>query len=97
MVELFAGEMIFTTGLASSCSPRCFIRSTITWGRGTIFKTCVGEGVTCEVAVVFLFSLLRPVHAPSQTSKRIEKNIGKFFSRRIVFLQRCKVHVWIGE
>jgi hypothetical protein len=64
----------------------------ITWGRGINFKACVGDGVTCEVAVVFLLSVFLPEQAASQTSKSIEKNNDKFVSRRIVVLQICKVY-----
>ena len=56
MVAFFAGEMIFTVGLAWSCSPRAFIMSTIFCGRGTTVRFCMPGGVTLVVAVVFALS-----------------------------------------
>jgi len=44
-------------GLALSCSPRCFIISSIEDGRGTTFNSWAISGDALEVAVVFVFSL----------------------------------------
>src|SRR5712664_4838644 len=50
--------MIFSAGLASSCSPRAFIMSTIFCGRGTTVRFCTPGGVTLLVAVVFALSFV---------------------------------------
>src|SRR5713226_346470 len=56
MVAFFPGIAILRVGLASSCSPRAFIRSTIFCGRGITVRDCAPGGVAAVVAVVFAFS-----------------------------------------
>src|ERR1051326_6793808 len=58
IVALFAGEITFRTGLASSCSPRCFIISTIVCGRGMTDSCCATGGDVVVVAVVCAFSFV---------------------------------------
>src|SRR5215813_7310303 len=58
IVALFAGEITFKEGFASSCSPRCFIMSTIVCGRGTMDSSCATGGDVVVVAVVCAFSLV---------------------------------------
>src|ERR1051326_9102244 len=58
IVASFAGEITFKTGLASSCSPRCFIISTIVCGRGTTDNCCATGGDVVVVALVCAFSLV---------------------------------------
>src|ERR1041385_3969915 len=58
MVALFAGEVTFKIGLASSCSPRCFIMSAIVCGRGTTDSSCATGGEVVVVAVVCAFSFV---------------------------------------
>src|SRR5258708_16333371 len=83
MVASFAGEIIFSVGLAWSCSPRCFIKSTIVCGRGMTDSTCVGAGVVVVVVVVFAFGAVS-AQAASNIKAAIDKNSEKVFSRRIV-------------
>src|SRR6185436_5574754 len=76
----FAGVTMRREGLALSCSPRCFIISSIEDGRGTTFNSWAISGDAVEVAVVFVFSLAgsqAPVaNAPSR--KRANQSTVNF-------------------
>src|SRR6266404_9118366 len=76
MTAFFAGEMIFRTGFASSCSPRAFIMSTIFCGRGTIVSLCMPGGVALVVAVVLVLLLVcwQPASASSAAKQRLKNN-----------------------
>src|SRR4029453_6902641 len=94
MTASFAGEIIFRVGLASSCSPRAFIMSTIFAGRGTSVRVCTPGGVTLLVAVVFAlsFDCWQPARIKSR-AQHARANGRAYFEKVIGVLQREPVAI----
>src|SRR5881397_839954 len=76
-------------GFAWSCSPRCFIRSSIVCGRDTFVSTCLPGGVTVVVAVVFAFSSCGLHPESTNTQRKQPKSRTSCFRQYRSFAQCC--------